>query len=191
MKILVTGTAGFIGFHLANRLVREGHEVVGLDSINDYYSIQLKHDRLKAAGIISADFPYNQLIKSTTQPGYSFIRLELEDRNNLEALFTEQGFDRVVNLAAQAGVTLDRKKVVAQPIRTTGNHTAVVRLLTGSNARNCVALSDPAPIRTASADSSILRMVAWSVGLPRSATGSSRSPLRILPSIVVTMFTKT
>ena len=104
MKILVTGTAGFIGFHLANRLVREGHEVVGLDSINDYYSIQLKHDRLKAAGIISADFPYNQLIKSTTQPGYSFIRLELEDRSNLEALFTEQRFDRVVNLAAQAGV---------------------------------------------------------------------------------------
>ncbi len=104
MKILVTGTAGFIGFHLANRLVREGHEVVGLDSINDYYSIQLKHDRLKAAGIISADFPYNQLIKSTTQPGYSFIRLELEDRSNLEALFTEHRFDRVVNLAAQAGV---------------------------------------------------------------------------------------
>ena len=104
MKILVTGTAGFIGFHLANRLVQEGHEVVGLDSINDYYSVKLKHDRLQAAGIADTEISYNRMYASATQPGYTFIRLELEDRDNLEQLFKAQKFDRVVNLAAQAGV---------------------------------------------------------------------------------------
>ncbi len=104
MKILVTGTAGFIGFHLANRLVQEGYEVVGLDSINDYYSVQLKTDRLKAAGIDEASLSYNSLYRSRTQAGYAFIQLQLEDRENLEKLFATQRFDRVVNLAAQAGV---------------------------------------------------------------------------------------
>lgn len=104
MKVLVTGTAGFIGFHLANRLIQDGFEVTGLDSINDYYSVSLKLDRLRSAGIAADDIQYNTIYKSNTLPGYSFIQLKLEDKENLEALFKSQEFDIVVNLAAQAGV---------------------------------------------------------------------------------------
>ena len=104
MKVLVTGTAGFIGFHLANRLIRDGFEVTGVDSINDYYSVSLKLDRLKAAGIAADNIEYNKLYNSSTLKGYSFIQLKLEDRENLEALFKSQKFDVVVNLDAQAGV---------------------------------------------------------------------------------------
>lgn len=104
MKVLVTGTAGFIGFHLANKLIQEGYEVIGLDSINDYYSVELKLDRLKAAGIAAGNIQYNTLYHSNTLKGYSFIQLKLEDKENLEALFKSQQFDFAVNLAAQAGV---------------------------------------------------------------------------------------
>ena len=104
MKVLVTGAAGFIGFHLANRLIKDGFDVVGLDSINDYYSVELKLDRLKAAGIVSNDIEYNRLYKSSTSKHYSFCKLNLEDKENLGKLFSSQQFDIVVNLAAQAGV---------------------------------------------------------------------------------------
>jgi UDP-glucuronate 4-epimerase len=104
MKVLVTGTAGFIGFHLANRLINDGFEVVGIDSINEYYSVSLKLDRLKAAGITADKIEYNKIYKSNSLKGYSFIQLKLEDRENLEALFASQQFDMAVNLAAQAGV---------------------------------------------------------------------------------------
>ncbi len=104
MKVLVTGTAGFIGFHLANRLINDGFEVVGIDSINDYYQVSLKYDRLKAAGITAEKIEYNQLYESSTLKGYSFMQLQLEDKASLDALFTAQKFDIVVNLAAQAGV---------------------------------------------------------------------------------------
>jgi UDP-glucuronate 4-epimerase len=104
MKILVTGSAGFIGYHLTNRLVADGFEVTGLDSINDYYNVGLKYDRLSAAGIAEAHIQYNQLTKSEKMPTYSFIQLKLEDKENLNQLFINQQFDVVVNLAAQAGV---------------------------------------------------------------------------------------
>ena len=104
MKILVTGTAGFIGFHLANRLVERGDEVVGLDSINDYYDVNLKYDRLKEAGIEKEKIRYNHLVRSKKSQNYQFIKLKLEDRENLQTLFAEQKFDMVCNLAAQAGV---------------------------------------------------------------------------------------
>lgn len=104
MKILVTGTAGFIGFHLANTLIKLGHTVVGIDSINDYYQVSLKYDRLQAAGINKASIAYNTLTNSTSQPNYSFVQLKLEDAEHLQQLFTQQQFDVVVNLAAQAGV---------------------------------------------------------------------------------------
>lgn len=104
MKILITGSAGFIGFHLANKLVSEGHQVVGLDSINDYYQVSLKYDRLATAGITRELVAYNVKVASTLNADYTFIQLQLEDKSNLNKLFESEAFDVVVNLAAQAGV---------------------------------------------------------------------------------------
>jgi UDP-glucuronate 4-epimerase len=104
MKILVTGTAGFIGFHLANRLLIEGHEVIGLDVINDYYDVELKFSRLSQSGIKQEGIDYNKAVTSNTNSSYHFIKLKLEDRENLMKLFEQERFDRVCNLAAQAGV---------------------------------------------------------------------------------------
>lgn len=104
MKILVTGTAGFIGFHLAKKLLGRGNVVVGLDSINDYYSTDLKFDRLKETGIAREETAYGKKVKSTTYPDYSFVRMQLEDKEGVDRLFSEEKFDRVCNLAAQAGV---------------------------------------------------------------------------------------
>jgi len=89
MKILVTGAAGFIGMHVAIRLLERGDEVVGVDNINDYYDINLKHDRLARIK------PYDK---------FRFIKLDIADRPVMEALFAKEKFQRVVNLAAQAGV---------------------------------------------------------------------------------------
>jgi UDP-glucuronate 4-epimerase len=104
MKVLITGTAGFIGFHLANRLIAEGYDVTGLDSINDYYDVNLKYNRLAEAGIVREKVEYNKVITSEKFPNYQFIQIKLEDRENLYTLFASQQFDTVVNLAAQAGV---------------------------------------------------------------------------------------
>jgi UDP-glucuronate 4-epimerase len=104
MKILITGTAGFIGYHLANYLINRGDTVVGVDCINDYYDVNLKYDRLKTAGIAREEIGYNKLVKSSVYPNYSFIQLQLEDKPHLEELFAAQQFDKVCNLAAQAGV---------------------------------------------------------------------------------------
>lgn len=104
MKILITGTAGFIGFHLALRLLREGHEVIGLDNINDYYDIGLKYARLQESGISQNEIEYNKLVGSHKYPHYRFIKMNLEDRDNIDLLFQQEKFDAVCNLAAQAGV---------------------------------------------------------------------------------------
>ena len=109
MKILVTGTAGFIGFHLAKRLLERGDEVVGIDNINDYYDQRVKYGRLKETGIIESlhdgeNIDYNKILNSKKYPNYKFIKLNLEDRENLEKLFKKEKFDTVINLAAQAGV---------------------------------------------------------------------------------------
>lgn len=104
MKILITGTAGFIGFHLANRLIHKGYDVVGLDSINDYYDISVKHGRLSNAGISMDEIEYNKPLLSNKYSNYKFIKLNLEDKNNLSELFASEKFDIVCNLAAQAGV---------------------------------------------------------------------------------------
>lgn len=103
-RILVTGSAGFIGYHLVNRLIREGHSVTGLDNINDYYDIRLKYDRLAEAGIVKDNISYNRALTSNKYPGYTFIKLDLEDYEAVEMLFSSSGFDYVINLAAQAGV---------------------------------------------------------------------------------------
>jgi len=104
MKILVTGSAGFIGFHLAKRLIERGDEVVGLDNINDYYDVNLKYGRLKVTGIDREKIEYNKLVQSTKYPNYKFIKLNLEDKENIDKLFKEEKFDKVCHLAAQAGV---------------------------------------------------------------------------------------
>ncbi|WP_405397965.1 NAD-dependent epimerase/dehydratase family protein [Maribacter sp. Asnod2-G09] len=105
MKILVTGAAGFIGFFVSKSLIEKGHEVVGLDNINDYYDVNLKYARLHELGIQRDDAEqFNVLSESTTKSTFSFVRLALEDRENLPKLFKAQHFDVVCNLAAQAGV---------------------------------------------------------------------------------------
>ncbi len=105
MKILVTGTAGFIGYHLAKRLISEGFEVVGLDNINDYYDIRVKYGRLKDSGIEGAkEAKYNSILVSQTNPNYKFIKLNLEDKEGIDRLFESEKFDAACNLAAQAGV---------------------------------------------------------------------------------------
>jgi UDP-glucuronate 4-epimerase len=104
MKLLVTGTAGFIGYHLALRLIGRGDEVVGLDNVNAYYDVGLKKARLAETGINGGKAGYNRIVKSSRFPGYRFVRLNLEDRQNVLSLFRKEKFDAVCSLAAQAGV---------------------------------------------------------------------------------------
>ena len=89
MKILVTGAAGFIGMTTSLRLLARGDEVVGLDNLNDYYEVSLKENRLK---------------RLTALPGFRFVKLDVGDRAGMEKLFAEEKFDKVIHLAAQAGV---------------------------------------------------------------------------------------
>jgi len=105
MKILVTGAAGFIGFHLVKSLVKGNHEVIGLDNINDYYSTNLKFDRLNELGInMDSAKEFLSLSNSNLFKNFKFTRMNLEDRKNLPMLFKDEKFDVVCNLAAQAGV---------------------------------------------------------------------------------------
>ena len=103
MKVLVTGAAGFIGHFVALRLLREGWEVVGVDSVNDYYTPNLKWDRLREAGIQGPCEP-GERRESALHGGYRFLRLDLTDKEGLLSLFRQEKFERVCHLAAQAGV---------------------------------------------------------------------------------------
>ena len=104
MKILITGAAGFIGHKMVKVLSEEGAEVVGLDSINDYYSVDLKYSRLADNGIAREDIEDGILVQSRTLPGYRFVRMDLTDRKGIDRLFRTEGFTHVLNLAGQAGV---------------------------------------------------------------------------------------
>lgn len=98
MKLLVTGAAGFIGFHVSRRLLERGDEVVGIDNLNDYYDVSLKEARL-------------QVLKQF--PGFRFIKMDLADRVAMPALFAAEKFQRVINLGAQAGVRYSIKNPLA------------------------------------------------------------------------------
>lgn len=104
MKILVTGAAGFIGSFVAERLLGTGHEVVGLDNINDYYDTSLKFGRLSRAGIEASSVEWYKYVQSESYPRYRFIRMNLQDTQAMMMLFVNEKFDIVVNLGAQAGV---------------------------------------------------------------------------------------
>ena len=104
MKVLITGTAGFIGFHLANFLSENGHAVYGLDDINDYYDQNLKLDRLVYSGFDSKKALSGLTINSSKFPDYQFRKLKLEDKDHVFDVFKEFQPEVVVNLAAQAGV---------------------------------------------------------------------------------------
>lgn len=104
-RILVTGAAGFIGFHLIKQLIYNYHEIVGLDNINDYYSQKLKFDRLSELGIDKNNAKeFNIFVKSNKYKNFRFIRTNIECKHNLDKIFSERKFDIVCNLAAQAGV---------------------------------------------------------------------------------------
>lgn len=113
MKVLVTGVAGFIGYFVARRLLADGETVYGIDNLNDYYDVSLKEGRLAQL------LPY---------PSFSFARLDLADRAKMDALFKEQSFDRVIHLAAQAGVRYSLKNPYAYA---DSNLTGFIHILEG------------------------------------------------------------
>lgn len=104
MKVLVTGAAGFIGSYVCKSLLSRGDEVVGLDNINSYYDISLKFGRLSTLGITQEEISWYKFIFSNIYPLFSFVRMNLEDKQAMQMLFANGRFDIVINLAAQAGV---------------------------------------------------------------------------------------
>ena len=124
MKVLITGAAGFIGMHVAQRLLARGDSVVGIDNLNDYYDVGLKEARLaQLAG----------------RPGFRFVRLDIADTAGVAALFEKEAFDGVVNLAAQAGV---RYSLINPHAYAQSNLVGFVNLLEGFDLR---ALHGPEP----------------------------------------------
>lgn len=103
-KILVTGSVGFIGFHLVQKLVNEGYDVFGLDNINPYYDTKLKLDKLPILGMPKFNLDINHLYKSEIYDNFWFVKADIVNREFIEELFEKEKFDIVVNLAAQAGV---------------------------------------------------------------------------------------
>ena len=103
-KILVTGAAGFIGFHVSKALLERGDEVIGLDNINDYYDVNLKYARLKELGLERDNISDNTLVISEKYSRFQFIKQDIIEQNALEIIFSDQKFDKVIHLAAQAGV---------------------------------------------------------------------------------------
>ena len=104
MKILVTGAAGFIGFHLVRRLIEQGNEIIGIDNLNDYYPVSLKYARLRECGIDENKIIQGHVVESSKYAKYRFIRMDIEDKESIQNIFAIERFDIIVNLAAQAGV---------------------------------------------------------------------------------------
>lgn len=103
-KVLVTGAIGFIGYHLTERLLKEGYEVVGIDNINAYYDVRLKYAKLPILGIAEEQVQPNVILQSNKHKNFKFSKIDITDRFHIEELFRLEKFDIVVNLAAQAGV---------------------------------------------------------------------------------------
>lgn len=104
MKVLVTGAAGFIGSYIVHSLAKRGDSIVGLDNINSYYDVNLKYSRLEEAGIEKEKIAWYKLVDSTKYTNYRFIQMNLEDKQAMQMLFANEGFDVVCHLGAQAGV---------------------------------------------------------------------------------------
>jgi UDP-glucuronate 4-epimerase len=104
MKFLVTGAAGFIGSSITARLAETGGEVLGIDNINPYYDVSLKYGRLERDGISREQAQREGIVQSRKYKTYRFMRMDLEDQKGLDRLFSEEQFDRVCHMAAQAGV---------------------------------------------------------------------------------------
>lgn len=132
-KILVTGTAGFIGFHLINKLKESQYNIIGLDNINDYYDVNLKYARLQQTGILRNEIVYGKLTRSSVIPSYKFIQLDLCDKEKIADLFKQEQFDSVVHLAAQAGV---RYSIINPHAYTDANITGFLNILEGCRSVN-------------------------------------------------------
>lgn len=104
MKILITGSAGFIGYHLAKRLINEGHEVVGIDNLNHYYDVKLKLHRLADLGIDVYEIAKGKMTIQSSISSFRFIKLDLKEDLELMEIFQLENFEIVLNMAAQAGV---------------------------------------------------------------------------------------
>ena len=128
-KILVTGAAGFIGFHLCRRLLAAGDQVIGLDNLNEYYDVRLKLDRLE---------------RIKDHDHFHFFQIDLSDREAVARLFAEQRFDKVVNLAAQAGV---RYSLVNPYAYADTNLMGFLNILKGAGITRSSTWSLPPPVR--------------------------------------------
>ena len=104
MNILVTGAAGFIGFHLVRALCKKGINVFGIDNINDYYPVSLKYARLAENGIEEQELFQGHIVESIKFSNFKFCRIDICDKSSIDSLFNKEKFDVVINLAAQAGV---------------------------------------------------------------------------------------
>ena len=104
MKILVTGAAGFIGFHTVKHFAEKGNRVVGIDNINNYYDVELKYARLAETGIRKELIQNHKSVQSSVNPNYRFIKADLQDKVFIDKLFANEHFDGICHLAAQAGV---------------------------------------------------------------------------------------
>lgn len=113
MKVLITGAAGFIGYHLSGKMLESGHQVIGIDNLNDYYDVSLKEARLS---------------RLTAKSGFNFEKIDIADRSAIEALFFRHDFDRVVHLAAQAGV---RYSITNPHVYIQSNITGFIHVLEG------------------------------------------------------------